>query len=237
MLKKFLMAAVMVVTVSAPTYGDLVTGWNFNNIPTILTTGTPTALGITSIASTAGTASGTVSLAGFAGNIDDFNGSTVNAVSGDSAGASLSLLGGGTAGLFPGNGGVIRFSTNLSGFQAPTVSFAVQKTNTGFVSNQFAYSLDGGTTFLTFGTAFNPATAYAIQTFDLTGVSGLANLSNAVFQIRFEGATGSTGNNRIDNFQINAVPEPTSIALLVMTGCVGLTAASRRRITKKTVLS
>ena len=162
-------------------------------------------------------------------------GTTNNARQGDVAGQALSLQGGtGSAN----NGRNLTFNVSTLGFSNIVVSFATQGTSTGFNSNQFQYSLDG-ITFVNFGSAYAPATAFGALplVFSLTSIVGLNNNPNAAFRIVFNGATSSTGTNRIDNFVIEgtntSVPEPTT-ALLLLSGLTGLYKLKRRRKHKST---
>ena len=87
---------------------------------------------------------------------------------------------------------------------------------TGFTSNQFQYSLDG-LTFVDFNPPYIPPAAFgsAAIIFTLSSIVGLDNNPNAAFRIVFNGATSSTGNNRIDNFVVDGtdttIPEPNSV--------------------------
>ena len=153
-------------------------------------------------------------------------GTTTNARLGDPTGQALSLQGGtGNAN----NGRNITFAVSTAGFANIVVSFATQGTSTGFNSNQFQYSLDG-ITFVDFSPPYTPATAFGAVpfVFSLATIVGLNNNPNAVFRIVFNGATSSTGNNRIDNIVVEGtststttIPEPTS-ALLLISGLGGL---------------
>src|SRR5215213_873113 len=160
-------------------------------------------------------------------------GTTNNTRQGDLAGQALSLQGGtGNAN----NGRNITGNVSTAGFSNIVVSFATQGTSTGFNSNQFQYSLDG-ISFIDFGSPFTPATAFGSVpiVFSLAAIVGLNNNPNAAFRIVFNGATSSTGNNRIDNIVVEGtsvntseVPEPTSM-LLLASGLGGLYKIRRRR--------
>jgi hypothetical protein len=157
-------------------------------------------------------------------------GTTNNARQGDLAGQALSLQGGtGNAN----NGRNLTFNISTVGFSDILVSFATQGTSTGFNSNQFQYSLDG-ITFVDFGPPYIPLTAFGTVpvVFSLSSILGLNNNPNAAFRIVFNGATSSTGNNRIDNVVFEgtnaSIPEPTT-AVLLLSGLGGLYKFRRKR--------
>ena len=153
-------------------------------------------------------------------------GTTNNARQGDPAGQALSLQGGTSN---ANNGRNITLAVSTVGFSNIVVSFATQGTSTGFTSNQFQYSTDG-ISFVDFSPPYTPATAFGAVplVFSLASVVGLNNNPNAAFRIVFNGATSSTGNNRIDNIvvegtstAVTTIPEPTT-ALLLISGLGGL---------------
>jgi hypothetical protein len=175
--------------------------------------------------------------------VDYDAGSSVNAdpddsgpLTASSAGRALKLIGNSN------NAKSITLSVNTTGYNAIQISFATRRTTTGFNSNQFQYSVDGGATFINFGAPFNPTTSttFALQTFDLSGITTLNNNPNAVFRILFNGASSATGSTRIDNLLVEgtllprdlpptATPEPATFALLGA-GLTGmLSQLSRRR--------
>ena len=165
-----------------------------------------------------------------AANIQFAAGTTNNARQGDVAGQALSLQGGTST---ANNGRNITINVSTVGLANIVFSFATQGTSTGFNSNQFQYSLDG-TTFTDFGSPYVPAAAFgAIPIiFTLSSITGLNNNPNAAFRIVFNGATSSTGTNRIDNIVIEGssttIPEPASAVLLV-SGVSALVGLKRKR--------
>jgi hypothetical protein len=150
-------------------------------------------------------------------------GTTNNARLGDVAGQALSLQGGTSNGN---NGRNVTVNVDTTGFANIVVSFATQGTSTGFNNNQFQYSVDG-VNFVDFGSPYIPAAAFGSVPviFTLTSIAGLNNNPNAAFRIVFNGATTSTGNNRLDNFVVEGsgttIPEPSTMFLLT-TGLGGL---------------
>jgi hypothetical protein len=68
--------------------------------------------------------------------------------------------------------------------------------------------------------------------FSLAGIVGLDDNPNAAFRIVFNGATSSTGTNRLDNFAVEGtpggIPEPAS-AVLLLSGLSGLYGVRKRR--------
>jgi len=159
-------------------------------------------------------------------------GTTNNARLGDIAGQALSLQGG-TSNANNGRNLTINLST--AGFSNIVFSFATQGTSTGFNANQFQYSTDG-TNFFDFGSPYVPAAAFGAVPiiFTLSSIVGLNDNPNAAFRILFNGATSSTGNNRIDNIVIEGtsttttIPEPTT-AILLFTGLSGIVGLKRKR--------
>lgn len=166
--------------------------------------------------------------------ITNFAGTLVNADGGDIAGQALALVGQGN------NGNTLTATANLVGFQNVGFSFATQRTTTGFTGDQFQYSLDG-TNFTNFGAAYVPASAFAVQSFDLSSITGLNNNANAAFRIVFNGATSASGNNRLDNLIISGttfngtpvtapVPEAsTTVSLGLMLALGGLAFAVKKK--------
>jgi len=209
-------AVLLLLAASQAALADELAVWNFNDSNLNVDHGT-------------GTLTSNINVA----NILFAAGTTTNARQGDIAGQALSLQGGtGNAN----NGRNLTFNVSTVGFANIIVSFATQGTSTGFNNNQFQYSLDG-ITFVDFGPPYIPATAFGSVplVFSLVSIIGLNNNPDAAFRIVFNGATSSTGTNRIDNLVVEGssastaeIPEPAS-AVLLLTGLGGLYKARRKR--------
>ena len=169
--------------------------------------------------------------------INAFGGTALNATGSMStvttSPAALAVVGGAASGspaTYAANGKAMVFAFSMSGLQNLSVSYAVQRTSTGFTTQQWDYSSDG----INWSSA---ATITGIQASFAAGgtnvatnlgvASGLNNAATAYMRVTFTGATAASGNNRMDNFQFNAdaIPAPGAVALI---GLAGLVARRRR---------
>jgi hypothetical protein len=217
------LALALAIAATTSVHADLVGYWNFNGLS--ITTASPPGTGGVPLSISADQGAGTLDLSSWTGLVDDFGGTTINALGMDPAGASLSLVGNG------GNGSWIDFDVSLAGLMDPILTFATRGTSTGFDSGIWSWSTDGVTFNAVAGNTATRVTTFDLATIDLTGVSGLTNASSVTFRYTLSGATSTAGNNRIDNFQINAstasaVPEPGTAGLI---GLVFVGIACRRR--------
>jgi hypothetical protein len=215
------LVAVALLLTNSTAQADLVAGWDFQT----------TATGGTAVVAAPNTpnlyvanfGSGTFFLNGQEGSstwvasataaqneLNGFGGTTVNAGPGfatTGTPGALAMLNS-TA-----NGKSAVFKFSMAGFKDLIVSYATQRTGTGFTSQTWAYSTDA--TNWTDVQVFDAIPAsFATQT--LNTISALDNASSAYLRLTLTGATSNNGNNRLDNFQFNAtaVPEPTSMLLL-----------------------
>lgn len=193
---------------------ELIAYWNFNTGAN----GTPWNAPIP-----ASTGDGTITAGTWTwGNLDftdGFGGSTQNVLFGDPAGASLSLRSNEM------NGNYIQFEFSMSGFENLVLSYWTQKTATGFNNNQWSWSTDG-VNFTNFGEIISPSLSPGtVVTLEL---SNLNSAPVAYLRYTLDGATGATGNNRIDNVQISAtqiggiLPPANLTALAVSTSQINL---------------
>lgn len=168
--------------------------------------------------------------------INGFSGTSVNADTSigmstvTSSPAALAVVGGTGTGTATANGKAMVFKFSMSGYAGLSISYATQRTSTGFTSQVFEYSTNG-TTWSSIGSntniqaSFSAASSGVATTF--AGIAGLDNAAVAYVRVTFSGATAGAGNNRLDNFVFaaNAVPAPGAIALVGMAGLI----TSRRR--------
>ena len=217
---------------------DLVAGWDFQT-----TTNGGTALVAapnTPKQITANFGSGGLFLDGQNGSSDWFvpaTGTTnteLNAFTGTAinAGAGFSTTTSGAAALAllnntaNGKSAVFRFS--MAGFQDLVVSYATQRTSTGFSSQAWSFSTDG-LNWTDHQTISGLPTSFATQT--LGSITGLNGATDAYLRLTVSGASTANGNNRIDNIQFNAtaVPEPTSMLLAGSVALGGVFLRLRRK--------
>lgn len=215
-------------------HAALIAGWNFND--------PAPAEPATILPATVGT--GTLNFAGWGGGVNNFTGTTVNALPApdDAAGRDLALQGnpGGTGGApFGGNGTFVDFAFSTLGLQDVVLTYAQQRSATGYTSNVWSFSTDGVSfedveTF-TFPGGSGTATTYAgngVFTVDFSAFPAINDAASVIVRLTLDGVTAAAGNNRFDNVQFNAtiIPEPASITLLLVSGVAFL--GLRRRLTR-----
>ncbi len=163
---------------------QLLAAWNFNASNTTATSGS-------------GTWSDNLLTAPTYGNA----GTTINAVSGDTAGADITITAG--SGL-QNNGRYIQFLLNMSGSEGLVMTYSARRSGTGFTTNLVAYSTDG-VSFTPFATNTPTQDSHALRSNDFGAVTALDDQGAVYIRITLDGATATAGNNRFDNFQFNAL--------------------------------
>jgi hypothetical protein len=245
MKKALITIASAVMTVSASYAQVLVAGWDFQ---TTTTGGTAPAVSpATPKIYTANFGAGRLYFDGSNGSsnwfvpasgststeLNSFGGSNVNTLASDgtllsqvtTGTSALAVVGG--AGGTAANGKSAVFAFSMAGKADLSISLSAQRSGTGFSTQLWEYSADGGSTWGNIGSFIGGTTAGTIQdSFAKSGVlsfasfSALDGVSDARLRVTFTGSSNSSGNNRLDNIQLNAVavPEPSSGALLILGG-------------------
>ena len=134
--------------------------------------------------------------------IQSFGGTPINAQSGFPGGGSLSPQGA------PGNannGMEILISVSTAGYEDIVLSWAQQRSGTGFTSTAVAWSADGGSSFTNFGDT-SVGTSFALTSLDFSEVEALNDNPDIVFRLTLDGASGQTGNSRYDNITVVGTP-------------------------------
>lgn len=224
-LSRFVLFFISLTGISMPQISQaqtLIAGWDFQ---TNTTGGTVIAVSpITQKVYQANVGSGNIYLDGSNGSsnwtnstntainqLNAFTGTTVNSGLGLSTNvaspASLALVNN-TA-----NNQSLVFNVSLTGYSNLEVSYATQRTTSGFTSQQWDYSSDG-LSWQPLQTITGLPTVFGLVT--LNAINELNNFPNAYLRLTVNGATFSSGNNRLDNIRFMATqasPNPNDIAL------------------------
>lgn len=178
----------------------LVHYWNFNNNASVAAITTPTVSLLNGSISAVSTGTGnTDTFIDFAGGTaQNFNIQNLNARNGDPSGTHLRYN-------FPINGNV-QFSLPTTGYNGVVVKFTTRRSGSGAGTQNWSYSLDG-TNFTTYQTVTTLDANPQLITFDFSSVNGVSNNPNFKLKVEFTtGAGGNVGNNRFDNFTVDANP-------------------------------
>ncbi len=178
--------------------------WNFNN-PTSAQTITTPNVSLVASASITYTLGATTELAYANGTGQDFDVNNVNARNNDVAGTHLRFN----------NpiGGSLVFNLPTTGYENPIVKFATRRSGSGAGTQTWSYSTDGIN--YTVLTTINPVDgAPTLQTLDFSSIVAADNNANFKLKVEFStGTGGNVGNNRFDNFTLEAyTPGTTPVA-------------------------
>ena len=201
------LAVVALAGAAAPQAGaDVIGSWNLNG----------PEIGAGPMA--ASTGSGMLDATAFGDSLTVMQGTLVGAQPGETAGNGLAVVG--TAG----NGLAMRFDfVDLSAFNGDglTLQFATRRSSTGFSMNRIEYWK--GLSWVALAEFTPSTTAWELKTFDLAAAASAVSGPLAL-RIVVDGATGSTGSIRFDNFALMGTPVPApagAVALLALAGVVG----------------
>jgi PEP-CTERM motif len=132
------------------------------------------------------------------------------------------------------------FTTSTLGYSGVSVAFDQTGSNTGPRDFGFSYSINGGafTSFTTYSLAFASWNTSSVQpnSFVFAGGGVFDNANSIVFRITDLSTTAinsanpvaSGGTDRVDNFSVVSVPEPTTLALAGLGGLSALLALRRK---------
>ncbi len=200
------------IVLASTVNGDTIAVWNFNDAVSGTTGGAQEFL--------VDRGSGIMHSDFTATNIGNTSGNSLNSDSSDPAGRALRMS------SYANNEKSLTWGTSTEGFDTISVSFAIQRTSTGFSNNQFQYSIDSGSSWTSFGGYFHPISSFSRQSFDLSGIPELNHNLNAAFRIVFDGASSAAGNNKIDNLIVSGNPAaPPFAAPVPESSTIALTAA------------
>ena len=227
MKKILVLAAMMAAVMVGRAEAGLIAYWNFNNPDNNAATSGTGTLAVAQ-------GSGSLSWSGAAANLTYFGGTVTNMLDGDDRGLALALQNGANG---ANNGAHLEFNVSMTGKSELEISFAGQRTSTGFDSINVQWAVGAGA-FNSFTTINDLAssmgtttsTPAAIRTVNFLAVdSQIANQSDVRIRFVFSGGstTSSAGNNRFDNVRFSAVPEPS--ALLLVGSVLGAGFLRRRR--------
>lgn len=174
----------------------LVHYWNFNNSTSLSTltapnqgSGTITHLtgGISAIQITSNTAQG-------------FDITNPNARNGDLSGTHLRFN--------DPLGGQLEFGLPTTGYQNVVVRYATRRSGSGAGTQYISYSTDGST-YTLFDSIFPVDGNPVLQTLNFSSIAAVNNNANFKIRIAFaQGAGGTVGNNRFDNFTLEGTTPP-----------------------------
>ncbi|WP_165764665.1 choice-of-anchor I family protein [Flavobacterium cyanobacteriorum] len=169
--------------------------WNFNDSSSEAAITTP-SLSLVPGAALAHLAGGTSVIAFSEGTGQNFEVQNLNAQNGDAAGTHLRFN----------NpiGGALVFSLPTTGYENAVIKFATRRSGQG-AGNQLWYYTTDGTNYTLF-TTINPNNSDpGLTTLDFSGIDATDNNPNFKLKVEFaQGAGGTGGNNRFDNFTLQA---------------------------------
>lgn len=178
--------------------------WNFNNNVDVNSLLTP-SISLVSGASLQFTPGGTSAIDVAGGTGQNFSVLNQNARNGDIAGTHLRIN----------NpiGSELVFNVPSTGYKDIRVSFATRRSGSGAGLQFWAYSIDG-VNFIGIDTVVVLDADPVLRQINLSLINTLDNNPNVKIRVQFaQGAGGTTGNNRFDNFAIDAKLIPPSTLL------------------------
>jgi hypothetical protein len=187
--------------------GGLIAAWNFNEA------GGEQARNKWPGPIAASTGVGEISLDGWGGGTEDFEGTQLNALFGDAPGSSLTLVAGPAV---SGNGTPVDVSISTAGYQRIVASFATRGTFFGFNQGTWSWSTDGNVFTEVDADTSSNSRDWEVVTVDLSDFRGVDDQPHLTVRFMPHGSVSTAANVRIDNMKFNGepIPEPDpSIAM------------------------
>lgn len=203
--KELALSAVFIY--SAASAQTLLHYWNFNNSVSEQAITTPSKSVVPGASLTA--KAGGISKIDFTGGTkQNFDVDNLNARNGDPAGTHLRFN--------DPIGGALEFALPTTAYSNIIVKFATRRSGSGAGIQKWSYSTNG-TDFTAFKTVTPNDANPELITLDFSNVANVANNPDFKLKVEFEAGTGGTvGNNRFDNFTVDAgaaqVPPSVSLA-------------------------
>ena len=201
--------AALSALVAGVAHASLIASWNLNGI----VAGDPPMVA-------ASTGSGLLDCTALTPGYTVMQGTTLGALPGEAAGNALAIVG------TDANKSAFYFDLGPVGARELTVSFAVRRSTTGFASNRLDYW--SGFSWISFASFGASTTAWELQSHTLN-LSGPPTPGTLALRVVVDGATGSTGSIRFDNFAVTSTPVPAPAGALALLGVAGCVARRRRR--------
>jgi hypothetical protein len=201
--------AALSALVASSVDASLIASWNLNGIAA----GEPPVVA-------ASTGSGTLDCTALTPGYTVMQGTTLGALPGETAGNALAIVG------TDANKSAFYFDLGAVGTRELTVSFAVRRSTTGFASNRLDYW--SGFSWISFASFGASTTAWELQSHALS-LGAPSTSGTLALRVVVDGATGSTGSIRFDNFAVAATPVPAPAGALTLLGLAGCVARRRRR--------
>ena len=150
-----------------------------------------------------------------------FAGTTVNDPrTTTNAGNAYSLVGGSATSA---NSKKIVLKLSTTGYENPVLTFSTRGTSAGFTTHQWAWSTDN-ITYTNFGTNTSVITGtFLTKTLDMSLINDLDNATTIYLRLTVSGATNGSGNNRLDNFVVNATAIPPTGPIVITNPATSIT--------------
>ncbi len=134
-----------------------------------------------------------------------YNGDTANGLTGTGAGKSFVPQGGTKdteTDKFYNNEKSFELAIPTTGYANIGLSYAIQRTRSGFTSNLIEYSVNGGDSYIEHSTLTDIPAEFATRGFDFSDIPEANNNPDFKIKITLDGASAYDGNNRFDNIRI-----------------------------------